>query len=265
VDVAGRVDVGSVGGAPGAGGEGIFAGTGGESAAHTGGSAGSSTAGGSFTGTGGIFAGTGGNGAAHTGGSAGSSSGPLDAAAEGDGSPCAVFQPAFVWTRTSTSFTLGYGHSMDFCHSGQYVFSKANRTLSGPICIGGPNSPTILRLVPLTQTQFDAVIEQVGTVQTVCEGYPYCNYARVAWSLQVYNPESDVSPTTFEGCLRNVDGDASVTPTPAYVNLDQLSPLLTTLSSIIEAACDPDAGGGDPAVCVPLPLDSAATDAAASN
>jgi len=48
-----------------------------------------------------------------------------------------------------------------------------------------------------------------------------------------------------------------VTPVPFYVNLDQLSPLLTTLSSIIVAACDLDAGGGDPAACVQLPENGA--------
>jgi hypothetical protein len=177
----------------------------------------------------------------------------FDSAAEAasDASPCDPFQPQPVWTTTSASFDLTVGVSGDACDSGFFQFSEAARTLSGDACIAGERSRW---LVHLTQAQVEAIVAKAQAVQTRCE--PNCTYALFASRLSVQSEPQDASATNYEDCLwDNSEPPFQTDAGILYMDVLAARDLASTLFGLIVAACDPDAGGGDPATCVPIAPD----------
>jgi hypothetical protein len=179
----------------------------------------------------------------------------MDAAANDgdDGSQCATFQPTSIWTPTSESFDFDIG-SEDMYETSNYQFSESNRTLYGDACIG---SPSLSRwLVHLTEEQVDAIVAQVTAVQTVS----LCEFLTVfsnTWGAQMCVSSAD--PSLAAVCY-SVVSYVSIPP-PPYMSYTESAALLNLMSALIVGACDPDAGGGNPAVCVPVDQDGGALDA----
>jgi hypothetical protein len=188
----------------------------------------------------------------------GAADGDAVADVAGDASPCGTFQAQPLWTTTSASFDCSFGVPGDGCGSSDFQFSESARTLSGDACIGGGRSRWLVRL---SQAQVDAIVAKAQAVQTVCE--PNCLYALMVTRLSVQGAAADASATDYQDCFWSnsmppIETDSGL----QYMDVAKGQDLVNTLFTVLLAGCDPDAGGGDPAICVPLADDGGPLDAA---
>jgi len=167
--------------------------------------------------------------------------------AAGDGSPCATFQPEPIWTPTSVSLDLTNAYMGERCYE-QYHLSAADGTLLGT-CLAAQPGPW---LVHLSATQVQAIIMKAQAIQSLCEPDCYNDQAGIAIVVQSTAPDGS---TGYRDCFPFTMPPIETTGGVRYVLLRDAFDLLAALSDPFAAACDPDAGGGDIATCVPLAAD----------
>jgi hypothetical protein len=144
-----------------------------------------------------------------------------------------VEQP--VWTETSSSFSFGRSSGgLLTIYVNYWEFSKTERTLLYGEGLFDGDDPPPEYLVHLSDTQFDAIVAQVGSIRTICR--PDGPAEPLRWTLTVSTPGVDASDLVFE---------AGATHRGRYISYAAAVDFTGMLTDIINASCRSNADGGD--------------------